>query len=366
MKLAILANGPGEVWGWSRPLIQEALRRNWQPELWLLPCPFASGREFEAMSTLGIQIYGPWTALKTLRQMKTHRSYGAVLQLGGDLIFGRFLAALNGAPLACYTYGRKKGLQGCSVVMTSRPGMLPGIDALAVGDLVLDSIDPGTPAPWRAPEGQRLLMFPGSRPVIRHKALPYMQAMLPKLKQRFPALEARVLLSPFAEPSEQDQWRRAGFSTWTGSTAAGLVGGDLALTQPGTNTVEMIYCLQPMAVAVPFAFLREIPSTGLAGLLSYFPGMGLLVRDRMLAHRATREKGRLAWPNRLLGREEIPEFVGELSPEDLAEVLGRLLANSDALKRQRQMLKELADGVIPGASGRICDIIERLVAPSSC
>ncbi len=362
MKLAILANGPGEVWGWSRPLIGEALKRQWRPELWLLPCPFASGREFEAMSRLGVPIHGPWNALKTLRHMAQRRGYDGVLQLGGDLLFGRFLALRNGAPLACYSYGRKEGFQSCDVVMTARPGMIRGVDALAVGDLVLDSLDQGTPGPWRAPQGQRLLMFPGSRPAIRRKALPYMKALMPHLKRRFPELEARVLLSPFAEASESEQWRAAGFSTWTGPTAAALVGGDLALTQPGTNTIEMIYCHQPMAVAVPFAFLREIPATGVPGLLAHFPRMGALLRDRLLARRAPRQKGRLAWPNRLLGREEVPEWVGEIAPAELAENLARLLADGEALQRQRQVLKALSDAVAPGAPGRICDIIERLVA----
>ena len=78
--------------------------------LWLLPCPFASGREREAASLLGVdKLEGPSGVARTWRGLGAERT-DCVLQLGGDLMFGTHLAHAAKAPLYVYTYGAKKGL----------------------------------------------------------------------------------------------------------------------------------------------------------------------------------------------------------------------------------------------------------------
>jgi len=42
-----------------------------------------------------------------------------------------------------------------------------------------------------------------------------------------------------------------------GSTPFALRGVDLALTQPGTNTLELLYLRVPTLVAVPYAFFKR-------------------------------------------------------------------------------------------------------------
>ncbi len=360
MKAAFLANGPGEVWGWCRPLILEASRRGWNVDVHLLPCPYASGREFEALSVLPARIFRHGSALAAFKTFSRAADYDAVLQLGGDLMFGRYLARRRKCPLICYSYGLKKGMKHCAKVLTSRPGLFR-VDGLeAVGDLVLDSLDPGTPAPWTAPEGKRVAVFPGSRPNIRSRAFPLLRGIKNCLAAKDPAVELRVLLSPFAEESETQMWRDGGFSVWNGTTPAGIAGADLALTQPGTNTLELMYCAQPLMVAIPYSFLRLMPLSGLVGMIDKIPRVGPALREKIIRSKLPRYAGKTAWPNRLARESFVPELIGEYTAEDIADAALKALSDKDGLEAQRKRLRELAGQVAPGAPEKICNILERM------
>jgi len=360
MKIALLANGPGEVWGWCRPFIYEAVQRGWMVDVHLLPCPYASGREFSVLTGLPAHVVWYKNSLKALRSFRSSQKYDAVLQMGGDLLFGRALARKQKIPLACYSYGLKKGMEHCDVVMTSRLGLYK-IDRLEiVGDLVLDSLDPGVPEKWSAVEGKRVAVFPGSRPQIRRKAFLFLQEIRRNLTLIAPDVELRVLLSPFAEENEIQTWRDEGFSVWTGTTPAGISGADLALTQPGTNTLELLYSRQPFAVTVPYSFLRQMPLSGLIGMVDKIPAIGAALRERIIRSRMPHYIGKTAWPNRLAGKIIVPELIGEYNARQMAESVFKILSDHEALAAQRKQLDKLASVVLPGAPARICDIVERM------
>ena len=362
MKLAVLANGPGEVWGWSRPVIFEAASRGWTVDVHLLPCPFASGKEYDVLSSRPVKLYRHKSTYGAFRKMMEDRAYDAILQLGGDLLFGRFLAWRHSAPLACYSYGLKKGMRHCDKVLTSRPGLYDAENMEIVGDLVLDSLDRANGLPWRAPEGRRLVFFPGSRANIRRKAFALLNRISAYLKERDRHIEARVLLSPFSDGSEIQIWREAGFSVWKGSMPAGISGADLAITQPGTNTLELMYCAQPFMIVAPFSFVREVPLSGLAGMVDAIPWLGSSLREVFVLRRAQKFAGRSAWPNRLSRETVVPELVGEFTPEEIAEEILKALKDSEGLSKQRRLLRGLAEEVLPGAPSKICDILERMAA----
>ena len=68
-----------------------------------------------------------------------------------------------------------------------------------------------------------------------------------------------TLLSPFSFDEEVKIWEDAGLNPSRKSTPVALKGVDLALTQPGTNTLELLYLKIPALVAVPYVFLEDIP-----------------------------------------------------------------------------------------------------------
>ncbi len=361
--VTLLVNGPGELWGWCRPLTRELKRRNKNVTIWILPCQFASGREGHAAMALGAdEVKGPYSSANTLRAMNHHETDG-IIQLGGDLFFGRHMGQKGKVPLFCYTYGRKKGLEHCSGVFTAFESMARSIspNAAVVGDLVKEGIlmDDG-PSPWLDRQGLKLVLFPGSRPAIRAKALPYLMEVVSLLREQTGPLQVATLLSPFSKAEERETWCSAGLNPAMAGTGVVLKNADMALTQPGTNTLELMHMGIPALVAVPFAFLREIPISGLKGLIASLPVFGPAVKEKVLRWKANHRTSYLAWPNRLSQSQIMKEVVGELSSKDVVREISALWFDHEERRAQKIKLCQLSGRSIETPSKKLCDMIERL------
>jgi lipid-A-disaccharide synthase len=347
----------------------ELRKRGHSVSLWLLPCQFASGAERMAASRLGVdKLEGPsgsawmWHALG---QEKTD----CVLQLGGDLLFGRRIAGCAGAPLICYAYGFKKGMERARV-FTAYPSMSAAIGARSkavnarpVGDLVKDSLalETGTFA-WPAPQGEksaaarRLLLFPGSRPAILRLSLGWLSAIARHLKTLIPQVLIGTLFSPFAPEDEFSSWVDAGLNPIRAGAGAAMRSADYALTQPGTNTLEMMHCGLPALVAAPMDFLKVIPVGGLGGFASRLPLIGPSIKERGIRRNLKRYNDFIAWPNRIANRALLDEAVGEVVPEELAVRIAEALRDGEKLSRVRRDLLLLSGE--RGAALRLCDAVE--------
>ena len=385
-KIALLTNGPGELWGWVRPFAAELLRRRWDVSLRILPCQFASGEERRIALALGIpDVSGPESPLRTALSM---RKFGkganetppeAVVQLGGDLLWGRMLSASARAPLFCYSYGRKNGIERCAVLFTAYREMAESIASsgegqalqrtgriLLAGDLAAELSDTFVHAPDgedRIPEGRpRVAFFPGSREHIREYAVPLIRELAAALRESFPALDARIILSPFASAGEEEAFRRSGdLIPVRGGSKESLRGLDFAVTQPGTNTLELMHCAVPFLVAVPFSSLRHIPLPGVAGALANIPLIGPALREAALKAKG-RRTGFVAWPNRLAGRQVVDELIGDISARDVARVVGGHLLDGEYLARTRKSLAALSSSAPRNAAVFMADHIERMLA----
>jgi Lipid A disaccharide synthetase len=324
-------------------------------DLFLLPCQFASGAETRIALLLdSSRIVHPAGFWKNLARRE--RPFpDVVLQLGGDLVYGRALAARNGVPLFSYSYGPKKGLRACKAVYTACEAMAGPmkssgrIPVEVVGDLVADALamDEGD-APWKGP-GLRIVIFPGSRPAIRRKALPYMTEFLGFAKNLLPGAQWTVLLYPFCEPEEAHLWEKAGFTASHAGTGAVLAEADVALTQPGTNTLELLHAGVPSIVAVPDDFVEQVPSPTLLAPLFGLPGFGPVLKRRAF-RRYIGRKGFLSWPNRLSGREVFPEITGKVSPEALAGRFASYAGNREWIAGTRSTLGKIDRGPSNAAS----------------
>lgn len=382
----LLTNGPGELWGWVRPFAAELLRRRWDVSLRILPCQFASGEERRIARSLGIpDVSGPESSFRTAISL---RNFGkgangtapdAVVQLGGDLLWGRMLAASARAPLFCYSYGRKNGMERCAALFTAYREMAQSIASsgegqalkragriLVAGDLAAELPDASVRAPDRedgvAGEGPRVAFFPGSREHIREYAVPLIRETAAALRESFPALDARIILSPFASPGEEEAFRRSGDLTPVrGGSKESLRGVDFAVTQPGTNTLELMHCSVPFLVAVPFSSLRHIPLPGVAGALAKIPLVGPALREAVLKAKG-RRTGFLAWPNRLAGREVVDELIGEISARDVAGRVEKRLLDGEYLSRTKRTLAALSTSAPRNAAAFMADHIERMLA----
>ena len=382
----LLTNGPGELWGWVRPFAAELLHRRWDVSLRILPCQFASGEERRIALSLGIpDVSGPESSFRTAISLRNFGKGGngappdAVVQLGGDLLWGRMLAASARAPLFCYSYGRKNGMERCTAFFTAYREMAESIASsgegqalqrtgriLVAGDLAAELPDASVRAPDReddiAGEGPRVAFFPGSREHIREYAVPLIRETAAELRESFPSLDARIILSPFASPGEEEAFHRSGDLTPVrGGSKESLRGVDFAVTQPGTNTLELMHCSVPFLVAVPFSSLRHIPLPGVAGALAKIPLVGPALREAVLKAKG-RRTGFLAWPNRLAGREVVDEMIGEISARDVAGRVEKRLLDEEYLSRTKKTLAALSSSAPRNAAAFMADHIERMLA----
>jgi lipid-A-disaccharide synthase len=343
----------------------ELRKREHSVSLWLLPCPFASGAERRVASRLGVdKLEGPSSSAWTWHALGQEKT-DCVLQLGGDLLFGHRIASRSRAPLICYAYGFKKGMDRAQV-FTAYPTMALDINgkskgARPIGDLVKDalSLETGT-FTWDAPEdGQSLLFFPGSRPAIRQLSLSWLSAVTGYLRSFMPEVRIGTLFSPFAPESEFSSWADAGLNPIRAGAGVVMKSADYALTQPGTNTLEMMHCGLPALVAAPMDFLKVVPIGGLAGFVSGLPSIGPWLKERGIRRNLKRYNGFISWPNRLANRAILDEAIGEMTPEELALQVAGSLKDGEKLSRIRRDLLALSGE--KGAASRLCDAVEEAV-----
>ena len=219
MKVTILTNGPGELWGWARPVVSELRRRGHTISLWLLPCQFSSGHEREAASFLGVdKLEGPVGAAQTWSDIAKEKT-DAIIQLGGDINFGLRMSKATGVSLTVYSYRAAKKIPNAKMLVAYPQQIYNDVLGVSViGDLVKDSLKmdltPSGDLQWDWPKienSPRVLFLPGSRPEIRRAAYRWLyevKACLSRprrqLHRLFPVLRAehqcgRADLSPTGE-----------------------------------------------------------------------------------------------------------------------------------------------------------------------
>ncbi len=367
MRISILTNGPGELWGWARPVIMELRKRGHSVSLWLLPCQFSSGHEREAASLLGIdKLEGPSNAAATWNNM-AHEKTDKIIQLGGDIAFGQRLSEITGITLTCYTYGAfKKKIKNAKVLTAYKiqaEKFLPYNEALAIGDLVKDSLALDNTSrealswDWKKePDSPRILFLPGSRPKIRQATLEWLVEIKQKLLKQNPKIRIRTLFSQFMPESEFSDWKKADLNPIKASAGIAMQNADYALTQPGTNNFELMHCGLPALVVAPEKFIDVIPVAGLGGMISSLPILGKVAKRKALLHVIENRGGVIALPNRISYPEKVMDEIYGDVPVDLIvkKILDALNDKAGLEKTRSELLNLSGEG---GAASRLCDIV---------
>lgn len=406
MEIVITTNSPGEVTGWLTPALRalQALTLPAHVTVFVPPCPFASGTECAVVRDIpGVDlVVGPrgflLYALLGLRPRGFQPgSRGVVLYLGGDLAHASLLARKLRYPAVAYTEGAGGAWRAFSRLAVPyswnkerlvRKGV-PGDRVNVTGNLMLDAV-----AGNRTREEIRrtmglgddplLLLMPGSRPQhFRHMAPFFLQAAARIVEAR-PEVRCVLSASPFV-PDEQLQRifrsvnresKRDDFSSLLGPPVLvyrldGLripvyrgrqndlmAAADLALTIPGTNTVELAFHGVPMVVALQLAHPEHIPVEGPLGLIGALPLLGPVLKKILLPRLAARIRF-AAWPNRLAAEEIVPEIRGKLRPSDVSRVALFLLADHERRRVASARLRAVVGE--SGASRRLAEMVQEVL-----
>lgn len=374
----LVSNGPGELYTWTRPVL-EALRRlepGLKISLCLIPCQFASGHEAEIARGFGADV------VTTPAQYLRSAALGSLPPgVGGDGVEGGFVVSLGGNPGMAADLARKLGYP--LYRYSFEPGFHRALRLLFVpdertrtrarrlgapearvrvaGNLVADAV--GLDAPAADPGAPHVLVMAGSRDAFAVHLLPFYLAVLDRLAPAFPdarfvwpvsrMLRAETLEAGIAGRERATlggiAGRRQGDRILTPSGAAlelvpeearyaHMRVADLALTIPGTNTLELGVAGVPAVVLLPLNRPEIIPLEGIGHWLGLLPLVGRYLKRYAVRLFVEGLKVPVSLPNRFSGEPLMLERCGRLDPDGVADAVRTLLHDPDDRARRRSRL----------------------------
>jgi hypothetical protein len=406
--IVLVSNGPGEMTTWVRPLADELHRllplRPCAPQapcslqLVLVPCPNATGQE--ARLARGWDLFSRvlpagrfwWLLLRPARHGPWPHQ-GVVVFLGGDQFWTVLLSARLGYRHLTYAEWVARWPQWNDRIATMGPKASRRLAprwrtrSSEVGDLMADlSASARQDAPL--PEGEWVALLPGSKRAKLQVGMPFLLAAADRLAALRPGCRFLLPVAPtttvdellaFAGPANPiaryfgipEPSRQGGELITAAGTTIRLLEVHpahgplsqcrLALTTVGANTAELGALGVPMIVLVPTQHLHVMQAwDGWMGLLARLPLARRLLGVALTAWRM-RHRGFLAWPNITAGRAVVPERVGPITPQQIAEEAADWLDHPDRLEGLRDDLRSLRGR--PGAVAALAGLVRDLLPP---
>ncbi|HVA32839.1 MAG TPA: hypothetical protein VNG31_01750, partial [Candidatus Baltobacteraceae bacterium] len=318
MRIAVTANGPGEVAGWLRPLLRSLYKHapDTQVHVFLVPDDYATGFEAATVRALFPQahVYDPksYLAFAFGRRVEgVPESVDLVLYVGGDLMHAARVHARLGGKAATYKFSRARyrtlferayavDAKNVEQLLAWRtpPERIERVGNLAIDGALLEAgapEEPGTPT-------DGILVMPGSRSYEVDNLIPfYFTAALRMLRER-PELPIAFGISPFTSREQLGAAIERGgdprvfaqrgrlaadgdrlyLQSQDGNTRIPVVSNALAaaararlvLTIPGTKTIELAILGKPAITITPLnapelatingplTYLHRIPLVG--------------------------------------------------------------------------------------------------------
>ena len=408
--IVLVCNGPGELTTWVRPLARrlqaemplrpDRLGAPTGLQLVLVPCPNATGSEHRVAAAMGlferiIPAARFWWLLLRPRRYGPWPRRGVVVFLGGDQFWTVLLSARLGYRHITYAEWVARWPRWNYSIAAMGPAAADRLGGRwrhrcqVVGDLMAD-LSESARDEQPLPPGDWLALMPGSKRAKLQVGMPFLLETADRLAAirptcRFllpvaPTTSVQELLAyagpenPIAsaysagEPQLQQSEQGLAFITTSGTRillieqqpAHGVLSQcRMALTTVGANTAELGALAVPMIVLVPTQHLHVMQAwDGGIGLLARLPILRWLLGMALTAWRM-RHHGFLAWPNISAGRLVVPERVGAITPEQIAEEAADWLNQPARLEGMRDDLRSLRGQ--PGAVAALAGMVRQLL-----
>ena len=363
MRIALTANGPGEVAGWLRPLLRSLYR--FAPDIevlvFLVPDDYATG--FEAPMVRDAfpeaRVFDPKSYLKFAlggRLEAPIANVDLVQYVGGDLLHAARVHARLKGRAATYKFSRRRyrglferafAVDGHNVEQLVEWGMAPE-RVERVGNLAIDGAlfeaslppEPGTP-------NDGILFMPGSRAYEIESLVPFFFASAMRLLRERPGIPIAFALSPFTAREQVRAAIEGGGHPRMFASRGRLVSEDgadylaplegaaripllsnalaaarrarLVVTIPGTKTIELAVLGKPAIAMTPLNAPEVVTINGPLTYLDRVPFVGIPLK-RAAAVALSRRFVYHTQPNIDAGAPLIREVHGTVTPGRIARV----------------------------------------------
>ena len=317
------------------------------------------------------------------------RSPGVVLFLGGDQFYALVVGKRLGYRTVIYAEWEARWYRWIDAFGVMNEKVLANIPAQyhhkmrVTGDLMADGHRPD----WVENETEIVGILPGSKPGKLTQGVPLCLAIATEIHRQRPQTRFELAVAPTLTPETLAQYadtdQNPMVNLMGGITAQLSPQGEelalvtpqgltiylitdfpardrlsqfrLALTTVGANTAELGSLAVPMVILLPTQHLEAMRNwDGLPGLLARLPGVGRYLA-RLINYWILSQKRLFAWPNLWAGREIVPELVGTLEPQPVANQVVDLLAHPEQLAQMRQALQQVRGQ--PGAAKAIAELV---------
>jgi len=411
--ILILSNGPGELATWVRPAVQ-ALRQQLgnagtqaRISVVLSPCPHATGKEAQIARSYpevdrvqASEHFFPFLLSgKTAENWDWHET-GVVLFLGGDQFFTVMIGKRLKYRTVIYAEWDARWYRWIDKFAAMKPEVFAKIPQkyankfTVVGDLIAEVArsqeEPGNAYPESESRTKIELigLLPGSKAAKLALGVPLCLSIAQSIHRirpqtRFvipvaPTLDVQTLAG-FADPKQNpclhlfenasaelhlterpflQAANKLQVELWTETPAYDLLSEcSLCLTTVGANTAELGSLAVPMIVLIPTQQLDAMKAwDGLPGLLANLPLVGSVFATAINWLIWQLGKGKLyAWPNIWAREEIVPELIGKLEPDAVAQLAIDYLSYPDKLAQMGDRLRAVRGE--SGAAKKIAELV---------
>jgi hypothetical protein len=392
MEVVLVTNGPGELYTWTQPVLR-ALReadKNIRVVISLVPDQFTSGNEAVIAESFGAD------AVTTPKDFLTYITTGikpeglsggkgVVIGLGGSVQMTLQLAKRLNYPAYRYSFNpdwnrnlKKLFVHDERTLRNARLRGAPKERLGLVGNLVADAVQQSSRL--EHPGEPHVLLLAGTRDAFSVVLIPFIIGLAELLSKELPNAKFAWPVSRLLKPEtieagiagvEKDvlgglAGRREGDTIFTPNGAAihmiseaeryaHIRAADIAVTIPGTNTLELGIAGVPSVVMLPLNKPEVIPLEGIGQWLGLIPGVGTFIKRRAVKLFVEGLKLPVSLPNRLSGEDLMLEVKGNVSVEQIAAAMLSLLKTpADLSKRRERLLQTMPQ---PGAAKRLVESV---------
>jgi len=395
LAVVILSNGPGELATWVRPVVDELNKINeslcekdklyFTLRLVLVPCPNATGKEFTVANSwnkfdLITKANSFWKLLLNPRSFAYWPKKGLVIFLGGDQFWSILLAKRLGYVNITYAEWISRWPQWTKAIAAMNVKVKESIPkkyqnkCQIIGDLMAD-IKLNSEISLIKKERHHIALLPGSKKAKLSIGIPFFLEMADHIAKKNQNVNFIIPIAPTTDKSEylffqSDKNPIAKYYSSKIKTLKNIKDSsfdyvietskntkiylikkhpcydilkecDLAITTVGANTAELAAIAVPMLVVLPTQHLNMMNAWdgifGLIGKISFINRfLSFIVKYFYL-----KKKKFFAWPNIKAKKMIVPERIGNISPQKIAEEVLFLIQNKNQLKSiSENLIKE--------------------------